>query len=123
MKKFKLVFFLFVLLFAQKAYSGQNNGELPFAYQNETDDKLSFETNEFFHYNPGDLPSAQVFFNIIPEASFSSLANNKIKDSGIELFHSTTKINHKFSIHQASVFSRYSSAVVQIYLKTACFRL
>jgi hypothetical protein len=122
MNKIKLVFIIFILLFAQKAYCEQNNADFPFA-QNDRDNKLSFETNEFFLYNPGDLPSAQVFFNIIPEASSSSLANNKIKDSGFELFHSNTKINHKLSIYQDSVFSRYCSVFGQIYLKTACFRL
>jgi len=123
MKKLKLLVFLFLLVFAQKVYCEHNNAEQPSACQNERGDVLSFETNEFFHYNPGDLPSAQVFFNIIPEASSSSLSNNKTKDSGFKLFNSNTKINHKLSIHQDSVFSRYCSAFVQIYLKTACFRL
>jgi len=123
MEKFKIVVILLVLLFAQKVHCEQNNAEQPFACQNERGDMLSFETNEFSRYNPGELPTAQIFFNIIPEASTSSLANNKIKESGFELFHSNTKINHKLSIHQDSVFSRYCSVFGQIYLKTACFRL
>jgi len=123
MEKFKIVVISLVLLFTQKVHCEQNNAKQPFACQNERGDKLSFETNEFFLYNPGDLPSAQVFFNIIPEASSSSIANKKIKDSGFELFLSNTKINHKLSIHQDSVFSRYCSVFGQIYLKTACFRL
>lgn len=123
MEKFKIVVILLVLLFAQKVHCEQNNAEQPNACQNEREDELSFETNEFFLYNPGDLPSAQVLFNIIPEASSSSLANNKIKDSGFGLFHSNAKINHKLSIHKDSVFTRYCSVFGQIYLKTACFRL
>ena len=123
MKKFQLLVILLFLLFAQKVYSGLNKTELPFAYKNESDDRLNFETNEFFYYSQGDLPSAQVFFNIIPEVFSSPLSNNKTKDSGIELFLSNTKINQNLSIHQASVFSRYCSAFVNIYLKTECFRL
>jgi hypothetical protein len=123
MKKFQFVVIILFLLFAQKVHCGLNNIDSAFAGQNERDDVLSFETYEFFHYNTGDLPSAQVFFNIIPEAYSSTFANNKMKNSGIELFHSKTKINQNLSFHQASVFTRYCSALVQIYLKTECFRL
>ena len=123
MEKFKILFILFVLLIAQKVYGGQNNAEQPISCLNETEDELSFESARFSRYNAGELPVARIFFNIIPEASSSSLINNKIKDSGFELFHSDQKINHKLSILQDSVFNRYCSVFGQIYLKTACFRL
>jgi hypothetical protein len=123
MKKFRFVVIILFLLFAQKVHCGLINTDSAFAGQNERDDVLSFETYEFFHYNTGDLPSAQVFFNIIPEAYSSTLANNKMKNSGIKLFHSKTKINQNLSFQQASVFTRYCSVLVQIYLKTECFRL
>jgi hypothetical protein len=71
----------------------------------------------------GILPSAQVFFNIVPEAPVAFSFNAKDKDSNSELITSKTKRIFNLSFHQISSFSRYCSAFIQIYLRTACFRL
>lgn len=123
MEKLKIVVILLVLFFAQKVHCEQNKMDQHFSYQNTREVESHFETNEFTWYNYGELPIAQVFFNLIPETSSSSPANIKTKVLGIELFHSTTKINLSLLIHHKSVFSRYCSAFIQIFLKTACFRL
>lgn len=123
MKKLKLLVFLFLLVFAQKVYCGQNNAEQSCAPQNNKEDKLCFENTDLQLYDFGDLPSAQVFFNVIPEARTSFSTNGKSKELYSVLAHSKTKINFNLSIHQATVFSRYSSAFIHIFLKTACLRL
>jgi len=71
----------------------------------------------------GILPTAHVLFNIVPETHSLISASEKTKDSIEKLIPSKTKIIFNLSFHQNSVFSRYSSAFIKIYLKTACFRL
>ena len=123
MKKFKLVVILVLSLFVQNVYSEPNCLERNFSIQNVKNDELSFESNEDYKYLKGILPSAYVFFNIVPEAPFTITSEVKIKDSNFELFTSKTKILFNLSFHQISSFSRYCSAFIQIYLRTACFRL
>lgn len=123
MKKFKLIVILFVLLFAQKVHYGHNNAVRSFSYQNIRENESGFETYEFFHFDLGDLPSAQVFFNVVPEAPVSFSSNAKTKNSIGVLVTSKTKIIFNLSFHQTSIFGRYCSVFVQIFLKTACYRL
>jgi hypothetical protein len=94
-----------------------------FSIENIGKDELSFEANEDYMYLKGILPSAQVFFNIVPETPVAFSPEVKIKDSNSELITSKTKILFNLSFHQISFFSRYCSAFIQIYLRTACFRL
>jgi len=123
MKKFKLVVFLFFSLFIQQLHSEPNFFEPIFSVQNIEEDELSFEANDDYNYLMGILPAAHVFFNIVPEAPVTFSYNAKTKDSNNELFTSKTKIIFKLSFHPISSFSRYCSAFIQIYLRTACFRL
>ena len=123
MKKFKLFIILFFSLFVQNVYSEPNFLERNFSIQNVGEDELSFEANEDYIYLKGILPSAQVFFNIVPEAPVAFSSNAKTKDSFSELITSKTKIIVNLSFHQISSFSRYCSTFIQIYLRTACFRL
>jgi hypothetical protein len=123
MKKLKLVIILFLSLFVQQVHSEPSGLERSFSSQNARKDELSFETNEGYNYLMGILPSAQVFFNIVPEAPVSFSFNAKTKDSNGVLIPSKAKIIFNLSFHQVSVFSRYCSTFIQIYLKTACFRL
>lgn len=123
MKKFKLVVILFLLLFAQRGYCEHNNGAQNFSSKNFGGDELSFKTTEFFFYNLGDLPSAQIFFSNTGRTSNLSPENQKSRDFFIELFNSKTKVNLNLALQIGSIFSRYSSAFQQIYLNIACFRL
>jgi hypothetical protein len=123
MKKFKLVGILFLLLFTQQLHSEPNCCERRFAVQHFEEDQLSFETCEDYKYLMGILPSAEVYFNIIQEAFSANLVNKKIKDSSGELIPLKTKIILNHSFLPNLVFSRYCSAFIQIYLRTACFRL
>ena len=123
MKKFKLVIILFFTLFIQQLHSEPNYFERFFSIQNFGEDELSFEANDDYNYLMGILPSAQVFFNIVPEAPVAFSFNAKDKDSNSELITSKTKRIFNLSFHQISSFSRYCSAFIQIYLRTACFRL
>ncbi len=123
MKKFKLVVILFFSLFIQNVHCESNFLERNFSIQNVGEDEISFEANEDYNYLMGILPCAQVLFNIVPEAQFSFSSNAKTKDSNIKLIPSKTKIIFNHSFHQISSFSRYCSAFIQIYLRTASFRL
>jgi hypothetical protein len=123
MEKFKLVVILFFSLFIQQLHCEPNYLERIFSIQNFEEDELSFEANDDYNYLMGILPSAHVFFNIVPEAPVTFSSNAKTKDSNFELITSKTKIIFNLSFHQISSFSRYCSAFIQIYLRTACFRL
>jgi hypothetical protein len=123
MIKFKLFVFLFFSLFIQQLHCEPNYLERIFSIQNFEENELSFETNEDYNFLMGILPSAHVFFNIIPEVPGTFSSNAKTKDFNFELITSKTKIIFNLSFHQISSFSRYCSAFIQIYLRTACFRL
>lgn len=123
MKKFKLFIILFFSLFVQNVYGEPNFPERNFSVQNVGEDELSLEANEDYIYLKGILPSVQVFFNIVPEAPVTFSFNAKTKYLINELISSKTKIIFNPSFHQISSFSRYCSAFIQIYLRTACFRL
>lgn len=123
MKKFKLIIILFLSLHGQQVHCQHNCLERNSTSQNVGENELSFETNKDYNYLRGILPTAQVFFNIVPETHFSITTSEKTKDSMGKLIPSKTKIIFNLSLNQNSVFSRYSSAFIQIYLKTACFRL
>jgi hypothetical protein len=94
-----------------------------FSIENIAEDELSFEANEYYMYLKGILPSAHVFFNIVPEAPVTFSPEVKIKNTNSEFTTSKTKILFNVSFYQISFFSRYCSAFIQIYLRTACFRL
>jgi hypothetical protein len=122
MKKIVVVIFG-LFLFAQNVYCGQNYSGHDQSSIQRTENDLSFEANDFYSYLTGNLPAAQVFFNIIPERPNSFSSSEKTKLLIWETIHSRNKINFNLSLYEVSVFCRYSSAVVQIFLKTACFRL
>lgn len=123
MKKFKLVIILFLLLFMQQLHCEPNYLERKFTVQHFVEDQLSFETREDYKSLMGILPSAEVFFNIVQEAFSSNLNNKKIKDSLGELIPSKNKIILNHSFLPNLVYSRYCSAFIPIYLRSACFRL
>jgi hypothetical protein len=123
MKKFKLFIILFFSLFVQNVYGEPNFPEQNFSVQSIGEDELSFEANGNYLNFKGILPSTQVFFNIVPQVPVTFSSNAKSKDSNFELITSKTKIIFNPSFHQISSFSRYCSAFIQIYLRTACFRL
>jgi hypothetical protein len=123
MKKFNLIIILFFSLLGLRVHYEPNCLERNITTQNIGGNELSFETNEGYNYLTGILPSAHVFFNIVPETPSSLSTSEKIKDTFGKLITSKTKIIFNLSFHQDSVFNRYSSAFIQIYLKTACFRL
>jgi len=123
MKTFKLVVILFLSFFVQNGYSEPNCVERNISIQNVGENELSFEANEYYMYLKGILPSAQVFFNIVPEAPVTFSPKVKIKNTNSEITKKKTKILFNLSFHQISFFSRYCSAFIQIYLRTACFRL
>ncbi len=123
MKKIASLIILLFSLFVQQVRSEPNCLKQNITVQSFGDDELSFEKNEDYNYLLGILPSAQVFFNVVPEAPVSFSSNAKTKDSFGVFLQLKTKTIFNQSFHQVSVFSRYSSAFIQIYLRTACFRL
>lgn len=123
MKKFKLFIILFFSFFIQNVHCESNFPEQNFSVQIVGEDELSFEANDDYNYLRGILPSAHVLFNIVPEAPVTFSFNAKTKDSNFELFTSKSKLSFYLSFHPNSSFSRYCSAFIQIYLRTACFRL
>ena len=123
MKKFKLVIILLLLLFIKQLYSEPNCLKLDFSEQSYEEDELSYKSYEDYNFLRGILPSALVFFNIVPEVPVALSFYAKTKDSGNELFTSKTKIIFNLSFQQVCVFCRYCSTLIQIFLRTACFRL
>jgi hypothetical protein len=121
--KFKLLILLFVSLIVQNVHGEPVCQERNLSVQNVGEDELSFEANEDYIYLKGILPSAHVFFNIVPEAPVTFSCEVKIKESNCGLITSKAKILFNQSFHQISSFSRYCSSFIQIYLRTACFRL
>lgn len=122
MKKIFIVVFS-LCLFAQVVYSGQNRTRQNRSSNIYIENELSFENNDHYNYLTGTLPKTQVFFNSIPEQPNSITLSEKIKSFVRLNLHSRNKINHNLSLYKAFIYNRYSSAIVQIYLKTACFRL
>jgi hypothetical protein len=123
MKKLKPVIILLFLLFLKQSYSETDFLKLNFSDQNPEEEELSYKTNEDYNFLRGILPSAHIFFNIIPEVPVALSFDAKTKDFSNELFNSKTKIILNHSFKQVLVFCRYSSTFIQIYLRTACFRL
>lgn len=123
MKKLKLVIILLFLQFLKHSYSEPDFLKLNFSDQNPEEEELSYKTNEDYNFLRGILPSAHIFFNIIPEVPVALSFDAKTKDFSKELFNSKTKIILNHSFKQVLVFCRYSSTFVHIYLRTACFRL
>ena len=123
MKKIALVIILLLSLFVLQVHSESNCLKRNLSGQFIGEDELSFETNDDYNYLLGILPAGQVFFNVVPEAPVSFSSNAKTKDSFGVILQSKTKIIFNQSFDQVSVFSRYSSTFIQIYLRTACFRL
>jgi len=123
MKKLKLIIILLFLLFLKQLHCEPDYLKLIIPEQTFEEDELSYKTNEDYNLLRGILPSAQVFFNIIPEVPVALTFDAKTKNSDSNLFSSNTKIIFNLSLHQISSFSRYCSTFIQIYLRTACFRL
>ena len=123
MKNFKFIAFLFILLLAQKVYCEHNNKAENYHSQIGKEDNLSFEKTDSFIYDFGELPSVHVSFNNISETSISIFTKQKLRELFLTLLHSKTSLIYNHLFQQVSVFGRYSSASLQIFLRTACFRL
>ncbi len=123
MIKFKLVIILFLSLLLLKLHSETNHLKQNFFANNVSENELSFEANDNYNFLLGILPSTPVYFNIVPNDPVSFSYNTKSKELVKLIIHSTSKNNSNLSFHQHSFFSRYCSVFMQIFIKTACFRL
>jgi hypothetical protein len=123
MRKFQLFIFVFMIFFAQNVYCKQSNALQKLSFQSSLTNELSFESNKFHIDVVGEPPTGQVVSNVVPVTSTLFSNSEKLKALNWKITTSSAKINLNLSIHQTSVFTRYSSAFMQIYLKTACFRL
>jgi hypothetical protein len=92
MKKLKLVIILLFLLFLKQLHCEPNYLKLIIPEQTFQKDELCYKTNEDYNLLRGILPSAQVFFNIIPEVPVALTFDAKTKNSDSNLFSSKTKI-------------------------------
>lgn len=123
MGKYFLIFFFICTLFSPQILgntAGKNENAFPGAREKNI---LSYEINLDYLYLTGMLPSAQVYFNIVPEAQVSSPVFPKPKVQFTRPVPPKIKIIHNLTFQQISLFSRHCSAFVQIYLRSACFRL
>lgn len=123
MRKLFFIFIFPALLFAQNANCKSFNERQDSPQQQISKDELSFEQIEFYYHDEGDVPVPQIFFNNFPNPANSFSSNLKSRETFLELLYSRTNIICKLSNYQASVFGWHSSALIQLYLKTACFRL
>jgi hypothetical protein len=93
------------------------------AVENLRQENPSFISSENHNCLFGNLPASQVFFNIVPEAPVFFNSYIKAESFHSELNTLKTKSTNKLTQNQFSSFSRYCSGFIQIYLRTACFRL
>ena len=123
MKKLKFVVVLFLMIFAQNAFCGHKSQDQIFSLQKGSDNNSNFESTDFQLYIFGEVPSAQVLFNPISQTLTLFSKRDKAKELFIRLTHPRAKIYSNLFFTQYSFFSRYCSVFMQIFLKTACFRL
>lgn len=123
MKKCFWITLFFTLLFNLQLYCISAYPADNLSVENIRQENSSFISSKNYNCLFGILPSSQVFFNLVPESPVVFILYLKA-----ESFHSvnnTLKIRTiiKFSHYHFSFFSRYCSGFVQIFLRTACFRL
>ncbi len=123
MKKLKFIIVLFLIIFAQDAYCGHNYQYQKFTLQRGFENNSNFETTELQRNIFGEIPSTQILFNTISETITLFSKKEKSKELIVRLNHSKSKIFSNLVLPQYSFFSRYCSVFMQIFLKTACFRL
>ena len=123
MKNLELVIIFFLLLFVQQLLKDSNCCEQQFATGHLKDNRTSFEPREDYKHLMGILPTEEVFFNVIQEAFSINLVHKKIKEPSEELIPLKAKkvFNYSYLSHRG--YSRYCSAFIQIFLRTACFRI
>ncbi len=123
MLKIKLVIILFLSLLLLKIHGDTNHLKQNVFANNFSENELSFISNDNYNLLSGILPSTPIYFNVVPDNPVSFSYNSKSKELIKLITHSTTKNNSNLSFHQYSFFSRYCSVFMQIFIKTACFRL
>jgi hypothetical protein len=123
MRKFIFIFIFSVFLFVQNANCKNFEPKEILPQGQISEDELSFEQNEFYYHNEGETPSPQVFFSNFPNPSNSFSPNEKSRETSLRLFHTRTKIICKLSHYRAAFFGWHGSALIGLYLRTACFRL
>lgn len=121
----KLIFVITfaVLLLARYAICGTGYGKQSLPQQQISEDELSFEQTDFYYHNEGDIPAPQIFFNSFPSINNLFPSSEKARKTVHNLYYSQIQIIYKLSHIQASIFSWHSSALIHLFLKTACFRL
>ena len=85
--------------------------------------KTITEPREDYKHLMGILPTEEVFFNVIQEAFSINLVHKKIKEPSEELIPLKAKKVFNYSYLSQRGYSRYCSAFIQIFLRTACFRI
>lgn len=123
MKKLKFIIVLFLIIFAQVAYCENKLDDKISSLQNACENNSNFETTEFQRNIFGEIPSTQILINTISETLTLFSKKEKSKALIIRLTHPKAKIYSNLFSLQHSFFSRYCSVFMQIFLKTACFRL
>lgn len=123
MRNLELVIIFFLLMFANQLLKDSNCCEQQFATGQLKHNQASFGSREDYKYLTGILPTAEVFFNVVQEAFSINLVHKKIKDSPEELIPLKAKKTFLNSYQSHRGYSRYCSAFIQIFLRTACFRL
>lgn len=121
--KSSLIILFLLLLFSTGTYGESRTDEQYSLSQGVVASELHFNVSQFHLNNEGDLPSPQLVFPVCQNTSNTFQSNEKSRKLILDSFCSRLKTRYKLSIFQAFVFSGHSSALVHIFLKTACFRL
>ena len=119
----KLFILFFLLLISFCSVSKISPEKRQPASQEIVGDISHFDVSEFQSHNEGDLPTPQLFPRAILKTSNAFSSSEKTKKIVRDLFLSRLNNTYKLTHFQASVFSGHSSALIHIFLKTACFRI
>ncbi len=121
--KSSLIILFLLLLFSTGTYGESRTDEHNSHSEGVVASGLHFTVSRFHLHHEGDLPSPQLVFPVCQNTSNDGQSNEKSRKLVLDSFYSKLKTRYKLSLFQASVFSGHSSALVHIFLKTACFRL
>lgn len=124
MKSFRVFILFFLLLTWSSVHSEVRHATRDLSHNSISEQEHSgFEAGEFTPNQEGDLPAAQVFFNLVPRLPFSGSASDKVRKTIPDLLLAKLNPTSGQTYFPISIFNRYCSVYVRIYLNTACFRL
>jgi hypothetical protein len=124
LKEFRIILLLFALILPFSLHSESLNISGSISSATFTcDENPCYEAGEFAHDEAGDLPAPHVLYNLVPKLPTNTVSSEKNKKLNPAFVVSGLPFTTDPSFYKFSWFHHYSSVYLDIYLKTACFRL